>query len=98
MWHVPQALAGRSFVRSGIDGTDVVCTKPGIVFVATPLKDRNRDSVVKELQGQGFAKAKLPEFLIMFLPNGEANIVTTYQKRVAAGEKVSFGKWGVLIH
>jgi hypothetical protein len=97
VWDVPQALAGRSFARSSIDGVEAVCTEPGIVFVATPLRDRNRDSVAKELEKQGFAKARLPEFLIMFLPNGEANIVTTYQKRLAEGERVVFGKWGVLI-
>jgi hypothetical protein len=98
VWDVPKALADHSFVRGSIDGVEAICVKPGVVFVATPLKDRNRDSVAKELEKQGFAKAKHPEFLIMFLPNGEANIVTTYQKQVAEGERIVFGKWGVLIH
>ena len=98
LWKVPKALVGRSFVRCSIDRTAAICTKSGIVFVATPLKDRNRDSVTKELEKQGFVKARFPEFLAMLLVNGEGNLVTTYQKQVKEGERIAFGKWGLLIH
>ncbi len=98
IWSVPEALAGRSFIRGGIDRTTAVCTQAGVAFVVTPLKDRNRDSVVSELEHLGFAKVRLPEFLLMLVANGEANIVTTYQKSVAVGERIDFGKWGVLIY
>lgn len=97
LWAVPEALAGRSFLRGSIDRQAAICTQAGVAFVVTPLPDRNSDSVAAELERQGFVRARLPEFLLMLVANGEANIVTTYQKQVKVGERIEFGKWGVLI-
>ena len=92
---VPKAFDGRPYVRSSIDRVRVACHKAGVVFVVTPAKGRNRDSLVDDLAKLGFTKARLPEFVLF---PGKANVVTVYQKHMKAGEKLTLGKWGVLIH
>ncbi|MFW6107404.1 MAG: sialidase family protein [bacterium] len=92
---VPEELAGKRFVRSSIERIRVVCRKPGVVYIVTPAKRRNRDSLADALGKLGFRKARLAEFVLF---PGRANVVTTYQKRVEAGETLTLGKWGVLIH
>jgi hypothetical protein len=92
---VPEELEGKRFVRSSIDQDRIVCKKPGVVYVVTPAKRRNSDSLVDELEKLGFRKARLPEFVLF---PGPANVVTTYQKRLKAGEELTLGKWGVVIH
>jgi len=94
---VPEALGKRRFLRSSIDRTEVKCTRSGIVYVLTPLPGRNPDSVQSELERQGFVKAAVPEFLLMLLPNGEANLVSVFQAHFHAGDSLRFGKWGVMV-
>ncbi|MDO4575593.1 MAG: sialidase family protein [Planctomycetia bacterium] len=92
---IPAALKGKNFLFSSIDATSAVCTQAGMVYVWTPLPNRNSDSVVKELEKAGFEKVALPEFLLFGY--GAADVVTLYQKKASVGEKISFGKWGILI-
>lgn len=92
---VPDFFKGRNFVFSSIDRTSAVCTRAGVVYVVTPAKDRNTDSIVDALLKAGFEKAAVPEFTL-FGGSG-ADTVTTFQKYVKEGETVSFEKWGVLI-
>ncbi len=88
-------LTGRRFVRSSIDKDSIRCTKAGVVYVVTPLPNRNQDSVSDSLLSQGFVKAKAPEFLLFGeIPN---NICSVFQKKVEAGEDLSLGKWGVIV-
>ncbi len=91
----PASLAGKTFIRSSIDRVRAVCRKKGVVYVVTPLPDRNRDSVTKDLLRLGFQKARVPEFLLFGAIKG--NICSVYQRQAEAGEKVELGKWGVLI-
>ncbi|MBN2311181.1 MAG: exo-alpha-sialidase [Candidatus Hydrogenedentes bacterium] len=91
-----EGFDGLRFVRASIDHAEVVCRSAGVVFVLTPLPDRNKDSVIEELLGQGFEKAAVSESLLF--GEIEGNICSIFQKRVEAGETVRFGKWGVLLY
>lgn len=92
----PEAFVGRSFLRSGIDGTTkFVCRRAGVIYVLTPQRNRNKDSVVKQLETQGFQLARHPE--VMMFGGSPANLCTVYQKRLMADEEVSMGKWGVAV-
>jgi predicted neuraminidase len=93
--NLPELFKGRQFVQASIDGTSVAVASDGIVFAITPLVNRNKDSVAKQLEEQGFAKVAQPEFRLFGSP---ANLCTTFQKKVAAGDKITMGKWGVLIY
>jgi predicted neuraminidase len=93
--NLPSLFKGRKFVQTSIDGENVEVARDGIVFAITPLPNRNKDSVAKQLVEQGFAKVAQPEFRLF---GSNANICTTFQKKVAAGDKITLGKWGVLIY
>jgi len=95
---VPAALQDRKFVVMGIDGGRVTCTRAGVLYVATPLRNRNRDSLTEALTKQGFAKAKLPEFLMFDHQTGAANLCSLFQKQVSRGDIVTLGKWGVVVY
>jgi hypothetical protein len=92
---IPDALRGALMLRTPIDGTKTVkVARPGFVFLLTTEPHRNRDSQTKQLQVQGFKKVSLPEFSL-FDPGPPDRLVTLYQKRVSAGETITFGKWAV---
>ncbi len=91
----PKELEGRKFLRSKLEATETICRKPGMVYVFTPLKARNKDSVVEELLKNDFEKVSSPEVLLF--GNIIGNITTLYQKEVKADETIKFGKWGVLV-
>jgi hypothetical protein len=92
----PKELIGKKFVRSNIESVEVVCRKSGMVYVLTPLKNRNQDSVTKILLKLGFEKVAQPETLL-FERTPDA-IVTLYQKEVQEGETIKLEKWSVLIY
>ena len=100
VWNkLPDALEGKRFVFATIDSAEAVCREPGVVYVATPAHDRNKDSVIDTLVEQGFEKAAMPEF-VLFLMSGKVsagNACTVYQKTMAAGETIKIGKWGVIV-
>ncbi len=88
-------MTGRKFIRSSIDGLQVTCVKGGVVYVITPLPNRNQDSITKTLLNQGFAKAKVAEFpLFGEIPN---NICSVFQRKVETGEDIMLGKWGIIV-
>jgi hypothetical protein len=94
-WDPPPGLKDKRLLRDSIDRSSFVCKHPGVVYVLTPAKTRNRDSMVEPLVKQGFAKVDLQEFLLF--GNLPGNICTVYQKELARGEKVEIGKWGVVV-
>ena len=72
-----------------------------MAYVFTPAPDRSDMSVEKEWIAEGFEKTSEMEFYL-FVPspvnNPSASQATSvYQKKVTAGETVSFGQWGVLV-
>ncbi|MDR3196451.1 MAG: glycoside hydrolase [Planctomycetaceae bacterium] len=92
----PKELNGKKFVRSNIESVEAVCRENGIIYVLTPLKDRNSDSVAETLLKLGFEKVAQPETLLFErIPDA---IVTLYQKEVKAGETIKLGKWSLLIY
>jgi hypothetical protein len=92
---VPAELKGRQFVFAGIGGAAADCLEDGMVYALTPAPQRNKDSVEEELLQQGFVKAAVPEFFLF--GRGAVNACCVFQKAVKAGDKVAFGKWGVLV-
>ena len=94
---IPKQLTGKHFVRDALaDETVVTCIEPGVIYVLTPVAERNRDSIEKSLMEQGFAKAAVPEFPLW--GNGGANVCSVYQKKLSKDEKVTVGKWGVIVY
>jgi len=96
---LPEPLSGKQFLFSTMEQTTATCRKPGMVYVLTPTNNRNPDSVEDQLLAQGFEKTSVSEFFL-FAPDGKTsfgNAVCIYQKRVTAGERIEFGKWGVLL-
>ncbi len=90
----------RKFVISSINRTRVVCTSPGMVYVFTPAAGRNPDSVEGELLKLGFVKTTTPEFDLLFKVTEKvrnSNACSVYQKQARKGEKITFGRWGVLV-
>jgi hypothetical protein len=93
----PEALKGSRFIQAPLGEAVAVCTKGGVVYVATPSSGRNRHSLHNELIGIGFVKVAIPEFLLFRHSTGAANACSVYQKKVTAGERLSLGRWGVII-
>ena len=94
-WDPPQDLKDKRLLRDSIERSSFTCVTPGIVYVLTPAKDRNRDSVIDQLTEQGFEKVRMKEFLLF--GNIPGNICTVCQKELAKGEKIELGKWGVVV-
>lgn len=91
---LPEALAGARFVRGSIDNIAATVEEPGVVWVLTPMAERNDDTLELALYRRGFAKARVPEFVLF--GGIAANAVTVFQKRCEAGERIALGKWGLL--
>jgi len=92
---LPAAFKGAQFLRVAMDGTKKLkCEAAGVLHILTPAPERNQDSAVEALLQQGFSRAAVPE-VRLFNPENSANYCTLYQKKCAAGEIVTAGKWGL---
>ncbi len=92
---VPDALQDATFLRIPLnDAKTLVCEKPGVLWLLTPLPMRNRDSQAAELEAQGFQKTNLPE-IRLFDRSNPANFSSLYQKMCTANEEIQVGKWAV---
>ncbi|MFW6437853.1 MAG: sialidase family protein [Armatimonadota bacterium] len=91
---LPSALAGARFVRGSIGSISATVESDGVVWVLTPTAERNDDTLELALYREGFERARVPEFVLF--GGISANAVTVFQKRCSAGERLEFGKWGVL--
>jgi hypothetical protein len=92
----PKELDGKKFVRSNLEQVEIESQADGMVYVLTPTKKRNNDSVTEELLKLGFEKVAVPETLLF--GNIVGNIVTLYQKEIKSGETLKLGKWGVIVY
>jgi len=91
----PDALDDAMFLRVPLEGEkQLVCRRPGMLFLLTPQLDRNKDSQAEQLEAKGFQKVAMAE-IALFAPGNPRNWATLYQKEVVAGESVSFGQWAV---
>jgi hypothetical protein len=91
----PADLKGKRLLRDSIDRSSFTCKRPGMVYVLTPAKSRNRDSVVDQLLEQGFEKVRMKEFLLF--GNIPGNICTVYQMGLERDACIQFDKWGVVV-
>ena len=92
---LPAKWTNVQFLRIPLNGQKTVtCAKSGVLGVLTPMPNRNRDSLQKSLEAQGFRRVALPE-IRLFDPFNAGNLVTLFQKTCTAGETVTVGKWGV---
>ena len=89
-------MEGKKFVCGQLESIEAGVKSEGIVYVLTPTKKRNGDSVVEQLLEKGFEKIAVPEAIVF--GNSPNNAVTSFQKKVKAGEKITFGKWGILLY
>jgi hypothetical protein len=92
---VPKELEPAYLVMVDLDGIKTVsCAQAGMLYVLTPLRERNSSNVGAELLKYGFKKVALPE-VRLFNPGHPGNYCTLYQKRCRVGEKFMLGKWFV---
>lgn len=94
---IPSAL---EFIFSPMAETEALCSSPGMVYVLTPAPDRNPDSVESQLLAQGFEKTSAKEMDVLFKTDEKSryeNLCSLYQKELETGDRVEFGKWGVLV-
>jgi hypothetical protein len=92
--------SSKKVVISPMASTEATCVSPGMVYVFTPVPDRNPESVEAQLLAQGFEKTSVTEFDLIFKMDEQPrleNACSVYQKNVQTGEKIEFGTWGVLI-
>ncbi|WP_296455099.1 sialidase family protein [Rubinisphaera sp.] len=87
---MPDTVADRRFLRTSIEHTDVVITKPGMLYAITPTTRPRAASQEKALVAMGFAKVDEPE--TQFFP-GEINRVSLYEKHVQVGERFRLPKF-----
>ncbi|MCP4645223.1 MAG: glycosyl hydrolase family 32 [bacterium] len=95
----PDALRGLPLLRSSIDWVDVECLEAGRVIILTPdpvEEIAKRCSRFRELEEAGFARVDGGEVFQLF---GEQpfDIVRTYQKTMAEGERLRLRKWAVVV-
>lgn len=91
----PPELAAAQFLPVAMDGRkELRVRQPGVVFVLTPTRARNKDSVAESLVEQGFQKVRLAE-VRLFSPDSPANFCSLYQKTCREGETITIGKWAV---
>jgi hypothetical protein len=90
---IPEAVVGKTLVRTPIARTKGVCRKAGIVYVMAPSAGRGPHALHEALTVQGFMLSKVPEFRLF--NTKEQDVCSLYQKEMAAGEILEFGAWGV---
>ncbi len=93
---LPTALKGKRFLQGSIDRIKAECSEPGMVYILTPTEGRNKDTLQAKLIAAGYKKTDLDEFLLFDTSGG--NVCSVFQKKLAAGESIEFGKWGVVVY
>jgi predicted neuraminidase len=91
---MPDAVRNLPFHRTGIERTQVLVTKPGVLFALTPTVRPKAASQEEALQKAGFTKVDVPETQLF---PGEINRVSLYRKSVKQGERFHFKKMVLLV-
>jgi len=94
----PDWLRGRNFLRGGIDQPgDWTVTRSGILTLLTPdPADQRATTQFRALEKLGFTRIENPGTFQLF-GKSPWDQVRVYQKRVAEGERLHFGKWVVAL-
>lgn len=94
---VPQWLEGKSFVRGSIEGTECHVIEGGLLTILIPYSDHPATIFQgPQLERAGYQQVVAPVSFQLF---GRAAYerVSIYQKKVAAGERLSLRKFGILV-
>ena len=92
---LPEALSGKSFIRSSFFGTRKVCRQPGIAFAITPARGQGRPSRADQLERMAFRQASVPA--IRVFSDGTAVDCSVYQKQMREGERIDIGSPGLVL-
>jgi hypothetical protein len=105
---IPPELLGRNYICAPQAMVRFRVVKSGLVFVMTPLPKRDNRRFIpglnpvvqpfsqSEFLGKsGFRKVNFPETILM-LP-GPDNVISTYYKKMSAGEVFEIGAWGLVV-
>jgi hypothetical protein len=92
----PAALMGLPFLRAGIEGVRVRCTRPGALIALTPPEVPLATSTAANLLACGFRRDGADAQFQLFGCNAHER-VDVYRKTLAAGETLRLGKWCVLL-
>lgn len=94
----PPWLSGQSFLRGSIDWSGPLrVTEEGLLTVLTPEPGHPRAATQhKALESRGFVWIAQPEKFQLF-GSQPFDLVRVYQKQVKKGERISLGKWGVIV-
>ncbi len=90
---LPEALAGRSFIRSSFFGTRKICRQAGVAYAITPARGRGGQSRAEQLERMGFQQANVSAFRVVY--DGTALDCAVYQKRMREGERIDIGSPGL---
>ena len=92
---LPEALTGRSFIRSSFFGTRKVCRQPGVAFAITPARGQGRPSRADQLERMAFRQVSVPA--IRVFSDGTAVDCSVYQKQMREGERIDIGSPGLVL-
>ena len=92
---LPEALTGRSFIRSSFFGTRKVCRQPGVAYAITPARGQGRQSRADQLERMGFRQAIVSA--VRVVSDGTALDCAVYQKRMREGERIDIGSPGLVL-
>ena len=92
--NIPSELMGRHFVFSTIDSVAAECIESGTIYAVTHAAEPNRfkDSQERYLIEKGFQKVKEYKY-----GTDAGHVFALLKKEMRSGEKISVGKYAVLI-
>jgi len=90
---LPEALSGRTFIRSSLLGTRKVCLQPGVAYAITPGRGQGRPGRAEQLERLGFRLTAVP--LVRATSGGGTVDCSVYQKRLRKDERIDFGSPGL---
>jgi hypothetical protein len=93
---LPESLKGMRYLPQAIEGGWTIhSAKGGIIYVITPLADRNKDSMATALLEAGFEKSNIPEFNLF--GTTYSNVCCVFQKKLMPDETIYGNQWGIVL-
>jgi len=95
--NVPGWLAGKSFLRSSIEGIQFDVVEDGVLTILVPERNHPATTFQGEvLERSGYKQVRNPESFQLFGPNTFEK-VNVYQKQVQSGDSINLHKFGILV-
>jgi hypothetical protein len=91
---IPPFVRGWNYIVASIHGSEATCTKPGTIYMLTHAREPDTwgDSIEKSSTSQGFVRVATIKY-----GDNEGNVYSVLTKRVKTGERIKWGRFGVLI-